>query len=195
MPTGLSANAFSTTQVNLSWVASSDNVAVTGYRVFRNGAPVDTSTTTSFQDTGLTPGTAYTYSVSAYDAAGNESAQSAGFAVTTQSAPPDTAPPVVALTAPTDGSTVTGLVTVAANATDNVGVVGVQFLLDGTPLGAEDTTAPYAVTVGHDDGDQRAAHVECPARDAAPNTITSLTRTVTVDNTTPPAGVGSGAAR
>ena len=78
VPTGLSANAFSTTQVNLSWVASSDNVGVAGYRVFRDGAAVGTSTTTSFQDTGLTPGTAYTYSVSAYDAAGNESAQSAG---------------------------------------------------------------------------------------------------------------------
>ncbi len=74
VPTGLSANAFSTTQVNLSWVASTDNVGVTGYRVFRNGTQVATPSTTAYQDTGLPPGTTYTYTVSAYDAAGNESA-------------------------------------------------------------------------------------------------------------------------
>ena len=103
VPTGLTANGSSTTQVDLSWIASSDNVGVTGYRVFRNGSPVATPATTAYQDTGLTPGTTYTYTVSAFDAAGNESAQSASASATTQSPPADTTPPTVSLTAPTAG--------------------------------------------------------------------------------------------
>src|SRR5262249_59016238 len=60
--------------------------------------------------------------------------------------PPDTTPPAVNLTAPSNGATVSGTVTVAANASDNVGVAGVQFRLDGANLGAEDATAPYSVS-------------------------------------------------
>ncbi len=50
------------------------------------------------------------------------------------------------VTSPTGGSTVSGSISVTAAASDNVGVVGVQFLLNGTVLGAEDTAAPYSVT-------------------------------------------------
>ncbi len=108
IPTHLSGNGFSATQINLDWVASTDNVGVTGYKVFRDGSQVATSTTTTYQDTGLTPATTYTYTVSAYDAAGNESAKSASATATTQAAPGDTTPPTVSLTAPTAGSTVSG---------------------------------------------------------------------------------------
>src|SRR6202041_3751875 len=83
VPTGLSATAVSSTQVNLSWTASPDNVGVTGYDVFRNGTQVGTTTTTSYQDTGLTAGTTYSYTVAAYDAAGNVSAQSTAASATT----------------------------------------------------------------------------------------------------------------
>ena len=62
-----------------------------------------------------------------------------------------------------------------ANATDNVGVAGVQFLLDGTPLGAEDTTAPYAVTWDTTTATNGPHTLTCPARDAAGNTATTLT--------------------
>src|SRR5712692_422854 len=58
----------------------------------------------------------------------------------------DITPPSVSSNVPSSGATVTGTITVSANASDNVGVVGVQFQLDGAPLGTEDTTAPYAVT-------------------------------------------------
>src|SRR5262249_42933326 len=67
VPTGLSASAVSTSQINLSWAASTDNVGVTGYRVFRNGSQIGTSSTASYQDTGLSPSTSYTYTVSAFD--------------------------------------------------------------------------------------------------------------------------------
>jgi chitodextrinase len=83
VPTGLSATAVSSTQINLSWTASTDNVGVTGYDVFRNGTQVGTTATTSYQDTGLTPDTTYSYTVAAYDAAGNVSAQSTAASATT----------------------------------------------------------------------------------------------------------------
>jgi hypothetical protein len=58
-------------QIDLSWIASSDNVRVAGYRVIKNGVIVGTSTMPSWTDTAVKPGSAYTYSVVAYDAAGN----------------------------------------------------------------------------------------------------------------------------
>jgi chitodextrinase len=69
--------------VNLSWSASTDNVGVTGYRVFRNGAQVGTPSGLAFQDVGLTPNTTYNYTVAARDAAGNVSSQSASASATT----------------------------------------------------------------------------------------------------------------
>src|SRR5439155_7685948 len=74
---------------------------------------------------GLSASTVYHYRVKSRDAAGNL-AVSADFTFTTV-APPDTTPPTVSITAPAAGSTVSGTVTVSASATDNVGVVGVQF--------------------------------------------------------------------
>src|SRR5207245_11161083 len=57
----------------------------------------------------------------------------------------DTTPPTVSISAPLGGATVSNTVTVSAAAADNVGVVGVQFKLDGANLGAEDLVAPYSV--------------------------------------------------
>lgn len=85
-PTGLIASAISDRQINLIWTATTDNVGVTSYQVFRNGTLIGTSSTTSFSDTGLTANTAYTYTVKALDAAGNVSAESAPTSATTLSA-------------------------------------------------------------------------------------------------------------
>ena len=84
VPGGLTATAVSSSQINLSWTASTDNVGVTGYNVFRGGAKIGTSPSTSFQDGGLAASTSFTYTVSAFDAAGNTSAQSASASATTQ---------------------------------------------------------------------------------------------------------------
>ena len=62
------------------------------------------------------------------------------------SPPADTSQPSVSVSAPTNGAAVSGSVSVSATASDDVGVVGVQFLLNGAPLGAEDVTAPYSVS-------------------------------------------------
>ena len=91
-PTGLTATATSASSVNLSWTASTDNVGVAGYNILRNGIKVGTSTTTSYTDNGLASNTTYTYTVTAYDAAGNASRASSSATVTT---PASTPPPVI----------------------------------------------------------------------------------------------------
>jgi PKD repeat protein len=75
-PANLQATAISTSQINLSWNTSSDNIGVTGYRIYRDGIQVADVSGTTYQDTGLSSSTTYSYTVSAYDAAGNESSQS-----------------------------------------------------------------------------------------------------------------------
>ncbi len=76
VPIGLSASVISSSHIALSWSASSDNIAVTGYRIYRNGDEIFNSDSTSYQMTGLFAATSYSFTVAAYDAAGNFSAQS-----------------------------------------------------------------------------------------------------------------------
>jgi hypothetical protein len=84
VPAGLTATAVSSFQINLSWSASTDDVGVTGYKIFRNGSQVGTTGSTSFRDNNLTAFTNYSYTISAFDAAGNNSAQSSPATATTQ---------------------------------------------------------------------------------------------------------------
>src|SRR6185503_4159607 len=95
-PGTLTSNAVSSTQIDLSWSAATDDVGVTGYRVERctgascaNFAQIATPTGTSFSDMGLTPATSYSYRVRAIDAANNAGAFSNASSATT----PDTTPP------------------------------------------------------------------------------------------------------
>ncbi|EMD23126.1 discoidin domain-containing protein [Amycolatopsis azurea] len=83
-PTNLKAGTITSSTVDLTWTASTDNVGVTGYEVLRNGQVVGTTESASFSDSGLTAATAYTYSVRAKDAAGNTSAASGAIQATTQ---------------------------------------------------------------------------------------------------------------
>jgi chitodextrinase len=84
VPTKLSATSYSSSQVTLSWVASTDNVAVTGYKILRNGIQVGLATATVYLDGSLAADTTYTYAVAANDGAGNDSEWSPSIAVTTQ---------------------------------------------------------------------------------------------------------------
>jgi chitodextrinase len=87
-PTGLTVTGTTSNSASLSWTAATDNVGVTGYLIFRNGAQVGASATTTFTDTGLTASTSYAYSVKARDAAGNVSAASGSATAVTASGPP-----------------------------------------------------------------------------------------------------------
>ncbi|MBI4402502.1 MAG: phytase, partial [Nitrospirae bacterium] len=136
----LTLSALSSTSLTASWTAATDNIAVMGYRLdlstmssfssFVTGYDNrDVGNVTTTQLTGLLAGTTYYLRSRAYDAAGNTSANSATANGTTPAPPPDTTAPTVSLTAPVAGSTVSSTITVSATASDNVGVVGVQFLL------------------------------------------------------------------
>jgi hypothetical protein len=85
-PSGVTANVDSTTAITVSWSASTDNVGVAGYKVYRDGSlfiTIQSPNTLSYTNTGLRPMTSYSYNVSAYDAAGNESSQSSPAGATT----------------------------------------------------------------------------------------------------------------
>jgi hypothetical protein len=101
--------------------------------------------------------------------------------------PTDSVAPTVSLTAPSSGATVSGSsVTVSAAASDNVGVAGVLFTLDGNPLGAEDTQAPYSIVWNTNQATNSSHVLRAIARDAAGNQGTSSAVSVTVSNAGPP---------
>ncbi|HEY0944472.1 MAG TPA: MBG domain-containing protein [Opitutaceae bacterium] len=94
----------------------------------------------------------------------------------------DATPPTIAITSPADGATVKGVVTIAAQAADERGVVGVQFRINGENLGAEDRTSPFAIawnTVPTTEGDYT---LTAMARDREGNTATSAPVNVTIAN-------------
>jgi fibronectin type 3 domain-containing protein len=132
-PAGLTATAVSSTQINLGWTASTDNIGVTGYRVERcqgtgcaNFAQIaaPSGTGVSYNDTTVTAGTTYNYRVRATDAANNLSAYSATAGAATPV--PDTQPPTAPANltaAAVSGSQINLNWTTA---TDNIGVTGYQ---------------------------------------------------------------------
>lgn len=103
----------------------------------------------------------------------------------------DTAAPTVSLTAPAGGSTVSGTINLTANASDNVGVAGVQFKVDGQNVGTEDIASPYAVSWNSASLPDGVHAITAVARDAAGNTATSPSVSVTVANATSGGGGGS----
>lgn len=98
VPTSLSVSAPTSSTTTLSWTASSDNLAVTGYKIYRGGTQVGTSVTSPYTDSGLAPSTAYTYFVKAYDAASNLSLPSNNVSVTTLAPTPTPTPATISFT-------------------------------------------------------------------------------------------------
>lgn len=138
VPTDLSAVPVSSTQVNLNWTESADNVSVSGYTVLRNGVPLTTvsGSSLSYSDTTVLPGIAYSYTVDAFDQAGNHSVQSNPAVAT----PSDTQAPSVpaGVIGQPVSSTQVGLSWAASS--DNVAVTGYDILRDGVTIAT--TTGP-----------------------------------------------------
>ena len=132
VPGGLSATAASASEIDLSWGAASDNVAVTGYQVFRcqgagcsNFVQVASSTTTGYSNTGLSASTSYSYQVRAVDAAGNQGPFSATATASTP-ALPDTQPPSVPGGLSATAASASEIDLSWGAASDNVAVTGYQ---------------------------------------------------------------------
>jgi chitodextrinase len=169
-PSSLSATGASSSSVQLTWPIASDNVGVTGYRIYRNGTQVTQTTSLSYLDTGLAAQTTYRYEVRAYDAAGNLGMPASASATTVGA---DTAAP----------STPTGLkatvqkgrkVALTWNAsTDNTGVTGYEVFRNGTRVATPTGTS-------HSDRPGRGTFTyQVRARDAAGN-VSGLSAGVSV---------------
>ena len=134
-PTGLTATAYSSSGIQLKWTDNSTFEG--GFRVERrtgtNPFTVIDSTSqnaVSYFEAALAPGTTYDYRVAAFNTAG-QSAYSNIASATTFGSPVDTTPPSVQFVSPVNGATVSGAVTVKIAASDNVGISGVTFRVDG----------------------------------------------------------------
>ncbi|HXI27519.1 MAG TPA: PASTA domain-containing protein, partial [Vicinamibacterales bacterium] len=99
---------------------------------------------------------------------------------------PDVTAPAVALTAPLDKAAVSGVISLTASASDNVGVAGVQFRLDGVSLGVEATSAPYTILWNTATAANGAHTLTAVARDDAGNATTAAAVSVTVTNAQTP---------
>ncbi|MGH8528308.1 MAG: sialate O-acetylesterase [Nevskiales bacterium] len=195
-PTGLSATAISSSQINLTWTASTDNIGVAGYNIYRDGAATPIATVTSgtgFSNTGLSANTPYVYTVDAFDAAGNTSAQSASASATTL----DSTPPLLSGGAPTGtlpaGTTSTTLrVTTDENATCKHGTLAntsfASLPMFFTTTGGTSHSTPLA---GLSNGQTFTRYVRC--QDASGNATTNdfvIAFSVAADTAPPAPDIG-----
>jgi subtilisin family serine protease len=162
---------------------AADDVAVTAVEFLVDGvalgAPDTTAPYEATWDTAAASNGTHTLSAVAHDAAGHTTvAEAVSLAVLN-----DTQAPTIALATETD--TLAGSVTLTASAADDVGVVGVQFLLDGEPLGPEDTAPAYDLTWDTTTAANGTHVLTAVARDAAGRTATATTVSVTVTNEPP----------
>ena len=164
---------FTSADVALSGTAGGNKIAAV------TGGP----STFNVAVSGMTSGTllATIAAGSASDSAGNGNTASSS---TDNAVTFDTVAPVVSLTAPANGATVSGVVTIAATASDATGVTGVQFRLDGADFGGLDTTAPYQVTWNSAASSEGAHTLTAVAYDAVGNLGTAAAVTVSVANNT-----------
>jgi chitodextrinase len=136
-----SATAVSPTQIVLKWKASTDNKAVAGYYLYRNGAKAGAALGTAWMDSTLTASTSYSYTVVAVDTAGNTSTPSAPVSAATMAPPDRTAPSVPGNVQA--AAVASNRVSVAWTAsTDNVGVAGYKIFRNGKLIGVSGAS-PY----------------------------------------------------
>jgi len=137
-PSSLALESVTRTSVALTWSPSTDNVGVSSYRVYVNGAPVSDPTLPGATVTALVCGTAFTFEVDASDAAGNRSTRARVTASTSPCA--DTQAPTAPRDVAASSRTATSIALTWTASTDNVGVTGYGLYRGGTSTGASSTT-------------------------------------------------------
>jgi fibronectin type 3 domain-containing protein len=188
-PTTVTATVVSTSKIDLAWNGATDNVAVTGYRVLRDGVQIAELAGMSYTDSTVTPDTSYSYTIEAVDAAGNVSPESAPPTVASTTGSPDGTPPTQpgSLVGSARSSSVVDLTWAAS--TDNVAVTGYRVFRNGVELPTPmppDATPPTTYT------DDTAAPAttytyQVSAVDAAGNESTKASTSVTT-----PSAAGGG---
>ena len=144
-PTALTKTAATATSVSLSWTGSTDDVAVTGYNVYRGGNLAGSTTSTSYTVGSLACGTSYSFAVEAKDAAGNVSTRATLSASTSACATSDTTAPTTPSGLKTTGATPSSVSISWTGSTDNVGVAGYGIYLDGA-LKTSGTQTSYTLS-------------------------------------------------
>jgi len=179
-------NATVSGSVNIT-ASASDNIGVAGVQFKLDGKNLGAEKTAPPYsidwDTKLVTNGSHALTAVARDAAGNQTITSAVTVTVNNPVVADTVAPTVSITAPTGNSTVSGTsVALSASASDNIGVAGVQFKLDGANLGAERITPPYSIAWNTVQATNGSHTLTAIARDVAGNQTTSATLTVTVNN-------------
>ena len=187
------------TSVTVSANASS-TVGIAGVQFQLDGVNLGAETTTSpysiTWNTTQTTNGKHLLTAVARDASGNLTTSSAVTIIVTNNSAPDTTPPTVSITSPAVNATASGSVTISALASDNVGVVGLQFKVDGANLGPEQTGSTYAIFWDTTQASNGNHTLTAMARDSAGNQTTSAAVLVKVSNastsgTLPPTGANS----
>jgi chitodextrinase len=181
----VAANSITTNSATIAWTTDVATTSQVEYGTTTSYGTLTTLNSTlvtahSVALTGLTANTAYHYRARSKNSAGTETIGSD--AVFSTSTSGDTTPPTVSISAPANGAALTGSVTVSANASDNVGVVGVQFMVDSSNLGAEVTASPYTITWDTSTATNGTHTLTARARDAAGNSTVSAAVSVTTNN-------------
>lgn len=144
-PTNLAASLTTQNSTALAWTISTDNIAVTGYDIFRNGVYLATATTNSYAVTGLSGRTTYAFTVKAKDAAGNVSAASNSVSITTLASSSDIVSPTTPTNLAATATTQTSTKLTWTASTDNVGVTSYSIYRNGSYLAGVSTTT-YTVS-------------------------------------------------
>lgn len=195
VPTNLSADPVSVSQINLTWTAPTDNVGVTGYELQRcqgsgctNFLSVATPSGTTYSDTGLAASTTYRYQVRARDAAGNWSGYTTSVSATTQTPPPDTQPPTAPASLSANPASTSQINLSWPPSTDNVGVTGysVERCQGGSCLNFVEVATPSGTTYSDTNLSASTTYrYRVRARDAAGN-WSSYTTPVSATTPAPP---------
>jgi chitodextrinase len=173
-PSNLASGSITLTTIDLSWDGSTDNVGVTGYEIYQDGNLITTVATTSYQVTGLSNGTSYSYYIIAKDAANNSSAQSN--TINPSTLVPDSQAPTAPTNLATSNIAATSVDLSWDASTDNVGVTDYEVYQDGNLIATIATTT-YQVT-GLTNATSYAFYVI--AKDAVGNSSTQ-SNTVNID--------------
>jgi hypothetical protein len=184
--TSVQASGVTASSVQLSWATNVPATSAIDYgttAAYGASTPVDPSMVMNHQMAVTKLAAATTYHYRVRSAAGSSTAASNDQMFSTAGSA-DSTPPSVAITSPAAGAALSGNVNVTAAASDNVGVTSLQFRLDGANVGSSLAAAPYAYTLSTTTLPNGSHTISAVASDAAGNSTTSASVTVTVDNTT-----------